>query len=132
MSKTKREIYCCQCEVDVIARLTDGKEIYPHRHDLYSIPFWKCDTCGNYTGCHHKTKSPTEPLGVIPTPAIRQLRVKIHTIIDPVWKLGKVSRGRLYSMMTEAVGWKFHTSKIRTLAEAEKCLAASTEIGRTQ
>ena len=31
------EIYCCGCEDKVIARLTDGAEIYPHRFDLPSL-----------------------------------------------------------------------------------------------
>lgn len=64
---TNRAIFCCCCENDVHARLTDGREIYPHRHDLYSLPFWRCDGCGNHVGCHHKTKDRTRPLGVIPT-----------------------------------------------------------------
>lgn len=61
------KIYCTGCGKDVQARLTDGAERYPHRPDLYELPFWKCDTCGNYVGCHHKTRAPTKPLGCIAT-----------------------------------------------------------------
>lgn len=46
MSKV-RTIFCCGCQTDVQARLTSGREVYPHRDDLASLPFWKCDGCGN-------------------------------------------------------------------------------------
>lgn len=78
------EIYCCGCEKKVPARLTDGAEIYPHRHDLSGLPFWKCDTCGNFVGCHHKTKNRTRPLGCIPTPEIKEARKRIHSLLDPL------------------------------------------------
>jgi len=78
------KIFCCACKSDVNARLTNGSEIYPHRSDLSSIPFWKCDDCGNFVGCHHKTSKPTQPLGHIPTPEIRKARQHIHMILDPL------------------------------------------------
>lgn len=43
-------LYCCGCSEEITASLTDGKEIYPHRPDLYDLPFWKCDICGNLCG----------------------------------------------------------------------------------
>ena len=70
MSET-RHIHCCECSEKVNARLTDECEIYPHRQDLKSLPFWKCDTCGNHVGCHHKTKNRTQPLGCIPSDEIK-------------------------------------------------------------
>ena len=85
-------LYCCGCSTDVNARLTDGREIYPHRPDLYSLPFWRCDNCKNYVGCHHKSKNRTHPLGCIPTPEIKEARKKIHAIIDPMWKSGAMTR----------------------------------------
>jgi hypothetical protein len=36
------KIYCTGCKSDVEARLVDGAEVYPHREDLASLPFWKC------------------------------------------------------------------------------------------
>ncbi len=72
-----RSIFCCGCKADVRARLTSGKEIYPHRSDLSSLPFWRCDGCGNFVGCHHKTKDRTRPLGCIPTPEIKEERQRV-------------------------------------------------------
>lgn len=117
-----REIYCCGCKKITEARLTDGKEIYPHRLDLCDIPFWKCDDCGNYVGCHWKTKNPTYPLGNIPTPELRKMRNKIHSALDVLWKLGWVNRKELYKWISEQLGWKYHTAQIRSMEEAGKVL----------
>ena len=117
MSKT-RTIYCTGCVKDVEARLTDGAERYPHRPDLYKLPFWKCDTCGNYVGCHHKTKNPTQPLGCIATPEILDARKKIHALLDPLWKSNLIDRKHAYARITEKLGYQYHTGEIRTIDEA--------------
>lgn len=114
------QIYCTGCQKDVQARLTNGAERYPHRPDLADLPFWKCDTCGNYVGCHHKTKTPTRPLGVIATPEILDYRKRIHAVIDPLWKDGHIARGKLYSLISKELGHQYHTGEIRTVAEAQK------------
>lgn len=121
-------IYCCKCGCDVNARLTDGKETYPHRPDLYSLPFWKCDTCSNFVGCHHKTKERTRPLGCIPTKAIKDARKKIHAAIDPLWQSGKVGRKEIYRKLSKVIGREYHTADIRSVAEAELVLAAAGEL----
>lgn len=127
MSKSK-SIYCAGCEGDVKARLTDGGEVYPHRPDLSGLPFWKCDVCGNFVGCHHKTKNRTQPLGCIPTVEMRSGRKQIHALIDPIWREGRMSRRDVYSEMTRRVGWTFHTAKTRSLAEVKIALAAARAI----
>jgi hypothetical protein len=124
-------IYCCGCQADVEARLTDGSEIYSHRPDLYNLPFWKCDTCGNFVGCHHKTKNRTAPLGCIPTSELREVRKKVHALIDPIWQAGRVPRRTLYKMISDEVGWNFHVAKTRTVAEAEAALTAVQKITET-
>lgn len=113
------KIYCCGCETDISARLTDGGEIYPHRKDLKALPFWKCDTCGNFVGCHHKTKNRTKPLGCIPTPDIKNARKHIHKILDPLWKSGRMERGQVYAAVAEAIGIEeYHTAEIRSVEQA--------------
>ena len=113
-----KPIYCCGCGKDVSARLTDGREIYPHRSDLYALPFWRCDACKNFVGCHHKTKNPTAPLGCIPTPEIKNARNHIHALLDPIWQSGKMKRTALYAEISKRVGWNYHTAKIRSVDEA--------------
>ena len=112
------QIDCCGCGAKVEARLTDGSEVYPHRKDLHSLPFWKCDTCNNFVGCHYKTRDRTRPLGCIPTPEIKRARVHIHALLDPIWKNGKMSRKKLYSKISKQIGWNYHTAKIRSIDEA--------------
>lgn len=116
----KQGIYCCDCGKKVQARLTDGSEIYPHRQELYSLPFWKCDACGNYVGCHHKTKNKTGPLGCIPTPELKNARNHIHKLLDPIWKSGKMGRKEIYKKLSDELGWKYHTAQIRSVEEARK------------
>lgn len=122
------KIYCCGCAAEVDARLTDGREIYAHRPDLAKLPFWKCDACGNFVGCHHKTKQRTRPLGCIPTPELRKARGSLHNVIDPMWKCGEFSRGKIYSAISKKIGKKFHTAEIRSVEEAQKVYRAIEQI----
>lgn len=132
----KRSIYCAGCAGDVEARLTTGRECYPHRPDLADLPFWKCDACGNWVGCHHKTEKPTHPLGCIATPEIKALRVQIHRIVDPLFKKRIISRKNLYRRIADRLGTSgYHTGEIRSVEEAETVLAIvkkiSVEIRKT-
>lgn len=113
-----RTIFCTGCGKDVEARLTNGKERYPHREDLYDIPFWRCDGCGNYVGCHHKTKNPTQPLGCIATPELLRARNLIHGLLDPLWKEGKIKRGQAYAYISKRLGYHYHTGELRSIEEA--------------
>jgi len=105
-----------------------GSEIYPHRADLRSLPFWKCATCGNFVGCHHKTKKRTEPLGCIPTQELKEARKKLHALIDPIWQSGKMNRGELYKAISRNIGWNYHTAKTRTIEEARAAYRAASKI----
>jgi hypothetical protein len=122
------KIHCCGCQEKIEARLTDGEEIYPHRSDLHSLPFWKCDKCKNFVGCHHKTKNRTRPLGCIPTKEIKSARQHIHKLIDPLWKKGIISRSSLYKRMSDELGFNYHTATIRSIEEARKVYAVGQKI----
>ena len=113
-------IYCCGCGKKVEARLTTGREIYPHRPDLSALPFWKCDTCGNYVGCHHKTKDRTRPLGCIPTQEIKDARQYIHVLLDNIWRSKKMRRKEVYAILSEKTGRNYHTANIRSVEEARE------------
>lgn len=113
-----KQIYCCGCGMHVDARLTNGAEVYAHRSDLHQLPFWKCDSCGNFVGCHHKSDEPTRPLGCIPTPEIKNARRHLHALIDPLWQKGLIKRSALYSKLSDATGRRYHTANIRSIEEA--------------
>lgn len=121
---TARDIFCCRCDTTVEARLTDGKEIYPRYLELAALPFWRCDTCGNYVGCHHKTKDRIRPLGVIPTPEIRAMRGEIHAQIDLLTgREGGPKRREVYAFLSGMLGKEFHAGEIRRREEAVQVLA---------
>ena len=128
ISYRKEFIYCCGCGETVEARLTSGKEIYPNRPDLKHIPIWKCDVCGNYVGCHRKTKNPVRPLGCIPTKNIRNARKRIHKLLDPLWGSGKIKRRTIYKKLSDKLGWQYHTAKIKSLEEAHRVYRILQEI----
>ena len=113
-------LYCCGCNTHVEARLTDGRGVYPHRPDLYKLPFWECPTCKNFVGCHHKTKNRTAPLGCIPTHEIKNARMHIHRLLDPIWKNGIMKRSELYAHLSSEFGGRYHTAEIRSMHEAMK------------
>lgn len=113
-------IFCVACKGDIEARLANGAEIYPHREDLHELPFWKCDECKNYVGCHHKTKNRTRPLGNIPTKELRNARRHIHGILDPLWQTGSRHRSDIYNMISQKIGWRYHTANIRSIDEARE------------
>lgn len=120
-----RKVYCCGCWQHVQARFCSGKEIYPHRPDLSDKIFWKCDTCGNYVGCHRNT---ARPLGVIPTPELRAARQRVHAAIDPFWKDGRISRTELYHKISCRIGEEFHTANMIRVSDADKIIAIANEI----
>lgn len=118
---TTRQIWCCGCDGDVAARLTNGAEVYPRRRDLAKLPFWRCDTCRNFVGCHHKTTDRTRPLGCIPTKAIKDARQHIHRILDPIWQSKRMPRGKVYAVIAEKMGKpEYHTAEIRSIEEARQ------------
>jgi len=112
------KIFCCECKKEVDARLANGGEVYPHREDLHKLPFWVCDQCGNFVGCHYKTKNRTKPLGCIPNGEIKNARKEIHKIMDVLLKSGKFGRKVLYAKISEHLGREYHTAWIKDIDEA--------------
>ncbi len=123
-------IFCCACGHDVEARLTDGIECYPHRPDLGQLPFWRCDTCRNCAGCHHKTKNRTRPLGAIADQPMKEARRHIHHRLDPIWKSRRMDRRHLYARLTAVLGREYHTADLRTIDEARTIYRAVVAIER--
>jgi hypothetical protein len=111
------DIWCTGCKRRVPARLTDGTEMYPNRPDLADLPFWKCDTCGAFVGTHHKTKNRYKALGFLATPEVKKWRMIIHSILDPLWKTGKIKRGKAYKYISHRLGRDFHTAQIYSVEE---------------
>ena len=116
------EIYCCNCNKDVNVILTNGEEVYPHRKDLYKLNFYKCIHCSNFVGCHKSYSKVPKPLGVIASKEIKEKRIIIHNIIDPLFLSGKINRKELYKIISDRLGYTYHTANIKTIEEANKVL----------
>ena len=114
--KEKIRIWCVGCNEQVDGRLTTGEEIYPHRQDLYQKKMIKCDGCKNYVGTHADGR----PLGCIPTRELMDARMRVHRVLDPLWKTGKISRGKAYAHISKKIGYTYHNGELRTVDEAEK------------
>lgn len=122
------KIICTGCETDVDARLTYGREMYPHRSDLASMPFWVCDECGAFVGTHWKTKDPLKPLGFLATPEVKKWRKIIHGILDPLWESRKIKRGQAYAYVSNRIGRTYHTGAIYNVEDARKIYAIVLEL----
>lgn len=121
MSRQLRLIFCAGCQKNVHARLVTGGNVYPGNPALKHLPFWRCYDCGGYVGCHHLVKDdPLKPLGVMATRDLRHARQKLHTLIDPIWKSGIITRTGLYQLISQSLGWKYHTAKTRSVDEARE------------
>lgn len=121
-----KEIECVECGGKIKSRLTDGNEIYPHRSDLKSKKFWKCDHCGNYVGCH--PNSDNNPLGFIPSTEIRKARREIHAILDPLWRSKKISRGKAYKYISNRIGYQYHNGELKNIKEARRAYKIVAEL----
>jgi hypothetical protein len=93
-------ITCPYC--NTLARLTRGREIYPHRPDLYSLNFWACKPCDAYVGCHKKFPG-TTPLGRLANAELRAAKSNAHRAFDPLWQDGAYTRHQAYQWLSEAL-----------------------------
>lgn len=117
-------LYCVQCKDEVKPIKTNGKEIYPHRKDLYHLTFYKCPQCSNYVGCHKGTNT---PLGCIPTKELKQARIKAHNYMDSFWKSGRVKRSKIYKTLTEHFGYEYHNGNTKSVQECEEAIKVIKE-----
>lgn len=78
-----------------------GKEIYPHRPDLYSKVFYQCAACDAYVGCHPGTD---KALGFPANAALRSIRSAAHRAFDPKWRNGGRTRQAAYKWLSTELG----------------------------
>jgi hypothetical protein len=95
---TPRCPYCHQ-----FSELVGGKEIYPHRADLWVKKFYLCRVDDAYVGTHINTDI---PLGRLADAALRKAKSQAHAAFDPLWQDGSRTRQQAYSLLAKALGIK--------------------------
>lgn len=95
-SKPRPCPYCGQDD-----QLVTGREVYPHRPDLFAKPIWACMPCRAWAGCHPGTE---RRVGRLANAATRQLKMRAHEAFDPLWKDGRMKRGAAYAWLRERTG----------------------------
>lgn len=123
LSHPKGTLFCGSCEQP--ARLTDGREIYPHRPDLAERNIWKCDGCGGYVGCHPRTKV---PLGTPANAELRKARKLLHEQrFDHIWKTADRTGG--YHPEDEKARWRIRrAARTRLYGYLAQQLAISSDL----
>jgi ribosomal protein L37AE/L43A len=80
------------------AKLVDTAEIYHGRSYGWA---WKCPKCPDaYVGCHRGT---TTPLGRIADSRLRQAKMAVHRVFDPLWQDGGLTRSEAYVWLTQVM-----------------------------
>ena len=110
-------IYCCSCEEDVEAKLVQGVDMFPVRDDLGEKYYWQCPECGCFTGTHEGSKK-HKPLGSIATREIKQYRMNLHDLIDPLWKSKYMTRKQVYKLISDELGYTYHTGDVGSVEDA--------------
>lgn len=95
---TSEVVICPYCGRKSV--LVDGRKVYPHRPDLYSLSFYYCDAghSAAYVGCH---KGTTQPLGRLADVYLRAAKKEAHAAFDPIWRSGTMSRSEAYSWLAK-------------------------------
>lgn len=95
---SNRTVVCPYCLR--AAWLVSGREIYPHRRDLWNRKFYQCKPCSAYVGCHRDGS----PLGRLANAELRSAKMAAHAAFDPTWQSGFMDRNQAYSWLARQLG----------------------------
>ncbi len=95
------------------AEWVENKEIYGKNYGK-SVMIYLCRPCNAYVGCHQNTR---KPLGTMANRETREWRKKAHEMFDPLWRDGKMSRGKAYGLLQKEFGAVAHIGE----SDVENC-----------
>lgn len=77
-----------------------GKEIYPHRKDLYCMTFYRCNCQPGsaYVSCHGTSE---KPLGRLANKDLRQAKSAAHRAFDQLWRSKLLKRQDAYKWLAK-------------------------------
>lgn len=109
------KVLCGECEA--ICEEKTGRDVYPHRRDLYDLKFFVCPKCGARCGTHKQTG---KPLGVPVGPETRRARQDAHRAFDRLWKdNGPMTRSQAYKWLAKEMGLNKDQCHIGRMSEAQ-------------
>lgn len=97
------------------AEKVTGREVYPHRPDLYEKIIYRCRPCNASVGCHPGTD---KPLGRLANQPLKKAKMAAHAAFDPLWKSKKMKRGEAYKWLAAALGLSVDDCHIGMFDEA--------------
>lgn len=109
--KGNKLVFCPYCKER--AEWVPNEEVYG-RNIGKSHMIWLCRPCDAYVGCHKNTRN---PLGTLADKKTRIWRQVAHSVFDPLWKSGNLSRYEAYMLLNKKLGEKMHIGK----ADVAKC-----------
>ena len=107
-----------KCYCGGVATLQPNSVIYGRKYGNGWA--WVCEnfaSCNGSVGTHPDKR----PLGTIPDPETKKLRMQVHAQLDPLWRSGRFSRAKVYARLSDAIGRPFHTGET-TAAECREVL----------
>ncbi len=90
-------MHCPVC--GAAAKLVESRVVYGKDYGW----MWVCSSypdCDTYCGCHKGTE---KPLGRMAGYETREARKKLHSMFDPLWKNGNLTRKECYRRLAEAM-----------------------------
>jgi hypothetical protein len=82
------------------SKKVSGKEIYPHRTDLYKLTFYQCLPCKAHVGCHGTSD---KPMGRLANLELRKAKGQAHRHFDQLWKSGDMKRKEAYKWLAKTL-----------------------------
>lgn len=95
----KFKTYCVVCpKCKTIAQLVDDSEVYDQS---YGNKIYRCPIHLNMrVGCHDDGK----PYGSLADYGTSSFRGKLHTVFDPIWQSGLMTRSGAYQWLADEMG----------------------------
>lgn len=109
------------------AQCVGGDVIYPHRPDLFEKKFWNCTPCGVYVGCHAGGTG-KRALGRLANSELRMWKKRVHSVIDPYWRDGQLTRTEVYAKLSALMNIPKEETHVG-MFDVERCKLAH-EIGQ--
>lgn len=131
-----KHVTCDYCSQP--APLVTGRELYPHRPDLWEKKFYRCTPCDAHVGCHPPADGPrggvgdgTVPMGRLANAELRRAKTAAHAVFDPFWQAARMRRRDAYLWLAQELGVEPAKCHIG-MFDVDQCQAVIAAVHRQQ